>query len=55
MARYTLLTYADFHEKIKIHTDARAFQLGAVISQKIKPIALYIGNMTDAQMRYIVT
>ena len=30
----TLLTYPGFNETFKIHTDASAFQLGAVISQK---------------------
>ena len=34
MARDTLLTYPDFNETFKIHTDASAFQLGVVISQK---------------------
>ena len=33
MARDTSLTYTDFNEIFKIHTDASAFQLGAVISQ----------------------
>ena len=30
----TLLTYPDFNETFKIHTDARNFQLGVVIIQK---------------------
>ena len=32
VARDTLLTYPDFNENFKTHTDASAFQLGAVIS-----------------------
>ena len=32
----------DFNEEFKIHTDASKFQLGAVIIQKGKTIALYI-------------
>ena len=40
MARDTLLTYPDFNETFKIHTDASASQLGAVISQKVKTFAL---------------
>ena len=39
VARDTLLTYPDFNETFNIHTDASAFQLGSVISQKDKPIA----------------
>ena len=38
-ARDTLLTYTDFNVTFKTHTDASAFQLGAVIIQKDKPIA----------------
>ena len=32
VAQDTLLTYPDFNGKLKIHTDAGNFQLGAVIS-----------------------
>ena len=42
MARDTLLTYG-------------AFQLGAVIIQKGKPITFYGRRLTDAQQRYTVT
>ena len=38
LAHDTLLTYPDFNETFKIHTDASAFLLGAVIIQKGKPI-----------------
>ena len=52
MARDTLLTYLDFNRTFKIHTDDSALQLGAVISQKGKPIAFYSINLSDAQQRY---
>ena len=55
MARDTLLTYPDFNETFKIHTDVSVFQLGAVISQKVKPIAFSSGKLTDAQQLYTVT
>ena len=55
MARDTLLTYPDFNETFKIHTDDSGLQLGAVISQKGRPIAFYSIKITDAQQRYIVT
>ena len=42
----TLLTYPGFNEKFKINTDASALQLGAVIIQKGKPIAVYIRILT---------
>ena len=55
MARYNLLTYPYFNETFKIHNDISAFQLGAVISQKVKPIALYSRKNTDSQQRHKVT
>ena len=36
-----LLTYLDFKETFKIHTNASSFQLGAVIIKKVKPIVFY--------------
>ena len=55
MARDTLLIYTGFNETFKTRTDASAFQLGAVISQKVTPIAFYSIKLTDAQHRYILT
>ena len=54
MARNNLLTYMDFNETLKIHTNASAFQLGAVISHKGKPIAFYSIKLTDTKQRYKV-
>ena len=55
MSRDTLLTYPDFIKAFKVHTNASAFQLGAVISQKGKHIDFYIRKLTDTQQRYTVT
>ena len=55
MARDTLLTYTDFNETFKDHTNASAFQLGAVISQKGKTINFYSIKLMDAQQQYMVT
>ena len=55
VARGTLLTYPDFNETFKIHADASAFQLGAVIIQKGKPIAFYSRKLTDPHKIYTVT
>ena len=55
MVRDTLSTYPDFNEHFKMHTDARAFQLGALIINKVKPIAFYSRKLTGAQKRYTVT
>ena len=51
VARDTLLTYSYFNKAFKIHTDANASQLGAVISHKVKPIALYSIKLTDTPKR----
>ena len=55
VARDNLLTYPDFNERFKIHTNSSSFQLGAVIIQKGKPIALCGRKITDYQHRYTVT
>ena len=55
MARDHLLTYPDFNETFKFCTNAREFQLGAVIIQKGKLIYLYSRKITDARKRCIVT
>ena len=55
MARDTYSIYPDFNETFKIHTDASAFQLGEIISQKDKPIHFCSRKLTDAQQRYILT
>ena len=55
MARDTLSTYPGFNETFKIHNDSSTFQLGEVISQKGKPIALYRKKITCEQKRYTVT
>ena len=55
MARNTLLVYPDFNETFEIYTGASAFQLGAVIIQKVRPIDLYSIKLTDAQHWYTVT
>ena len=55
VARDNLSTYPDFNETFKICTDDSVFQLGEVITQKGKPIALYSRNMIYSQQRYTVT
>ena len=55
VASNNLCTYLYFNETFKIHTNARAFQLGAFISHKGKPLAFYIRKLTGAQQQYTVT
>ena len=53
--RDTLLAYMYFNKAFKIHTYASYFQLGAVIIQKVKSIALYGRKLAYSQKRYTVT
>ena len=49
MACNNLLTYPVFNERFKIHTDDSTFQLGALITQKGKQIAIYCRKLNGAQ------
>ena len=55
IGREVLLGYPDFSALFEIHNDASKFQLGAVISQKGKPIAFYSINMNSVQQNYTTT
>ena len=51
----TLLTYPDWTIPFTIHTDASDYQLGAVISQRNKPIAFFSRKLSKAQCNYTTT
>ena len=53
--REILKGYPDFNAPFEIHTDASKLQLGAVISQKGKPIAFYSQKMNISQQNYTTT
>ena len=53
--RGLLKGYPDFNAPFEIHTDASKLQLGAVISQKGKPIAFYSRKVNSAQQNYTTT
>ena len=50
-----LLAYPDFNAPFEIHTDASKLKIGAVISQKGKPVALCSRNMNSAHQNYTTT
>jgi hypothetical protein len=55
ISKEVLLAYPDFSEEFVIHTDASHTQLGAVISQKGKPIAFYSRKLQPEQTRYTLS
>ena len=55
IGREVLLAYPDFNALFEINNDASKLQIGAVISQKGKPIALYSRKMNSAQHNYTPT
>ena len=55
IARDVVLAYPDFDAPFEIYTDASSRQLGAVITQKNRPIAFFSRKLTDTQKRYTVT
>ena len=55
IGRELLLDYPDFNAPFEIHTDASKLQIGAVISQKDKPIAFYLRKTNSTQHNYTTT
>ena len=55
ISKEVLLAYPDFNDEFVIHTDASHTQLGAVISQRGKPIAFYSRKLKPEQTRYTTT
>ena len=55
IGREVLLAFLDFNAQFEIHTDASKLQIGAVISQKGKPIALYSRKMNSTQQNCTTT
>jgi hypothetical protein len=49
------LAYPDYSEDFKIYTDTSSKQLGAVITQKNRPIVFFSWKLSIAQCKYSVT
>ncbi len=55
IAKEVVLAYPDFSKPFEIYTDASSTQLGAVIAQDIRPIAIFGGKFSKTQQKYSVT
>ena len=55
MGRNNLIAHQDFNKLFEIHTNVIDLQLGAVISQEVKPIAFYNIKQTVPQKHYPLT
>ena len=55
VSREVILAYPNFNEPFENYTDASHTQLGAVITQRSKPIAFYSRKLNSAQTRYTTT
>ncbi len=49
------MAYPDYSEVFKIYTDASSKRLGAVITQKNRPIAFFSRKLSVVQRKYSVT
>eukprot|EP00957_Ditylum_brightwellii_P152302 11595249-Ditylum_brightwellii.AAC.1 len=55
VSKDVLLAYLDFNIPFKIHTGASNRQLGVVIAQKGRPLAVYSCKLNTAQRNYTTT
>jgi hypothetical protein len=55
IARDVVLAYPDYTEVFEIYIDASSEQLGAVITQKNRPIAFFSRKLSVAQRKHSVT
>lgn len=55
LAHKVMLTYPDYSIPFDIYTDASTRQLGAVITQRARPIAFFSRKLSEPQCRYSVT
>jgi hypothetical protein len=55
IAKETVLAYPDFLKPFEIYADASSTQLGAVITQDNRPIAIFGRKLSKTQQKYSVT
>ena len=55
ITRDVVLAYPDYSEILEIYTNASSKQIGAVITEKNRPIAFFSWKLFVAQRKYSVT
>ena len=55
IARDVNLAYPDYKQGFDIYTDSSKLQLGAVITQNNRPLAVFSRKLNKAQQQYSVT
>jgi hypothetical protein len=55
IAKGVVLTFLDYSKVFEIYTEASSKQLGAVITQENRPIALFNQKLSNTQHNYSVT
>ncbi len=55
ISKETVLAYPDFSKRFEIYTEASSMQLGAVITQDNRPIAIFSRKLSKTQQKYSVT
>ncbi|KAL7477367.1 LOW QUALITY PROTEIN: hypothetical protein ACHAW6_003176, partial [Cyclotella cf. meneghiniana] len=55
IAREILLAYPDYNDVFEIETDASTHQIGAVITQRGRPLAFFSHKLSKPQTKYTVT
>jgi hypothetical protein len=55
IAKETVLAYPNFSKPFEIYTDTSSTQLGAVITQDNRPIAIFSWKLSEMQQKYSVT
>ena len=55
IAEDAMLHYPDFNQVFEIHTDSSDYQMGAIISQKGRPMTYWSKKLSDTQKSYPTT
>ena len=55
LSKDTLLVYPLYSREFVVYTDSSSYQLGGVMLQERRPIAIFLHKLTQAQQKYTTT